>query len=251
MACLQTTGALMLLAVHLITERVAAARGALLLEALVHGRGGQTVETIAVCAVSVSTVRRGIAVGGAVIGEAVAELDVVVRVGGGTGAKHAATTLGAARVAALTRAGDDVAKLDATGLAVPEAEADDEQDDGAKDDWQGNDEGLAAGAVVGSRARVFELGDDEGVCGGNVVGIANSVVQAALQGDGDVIAVVAVEELVADLKGEVALLGGHLDVVKVGEDDPFVSGAVLLLDLDGESVRLVELAGVVFGVPGY
>lgn len=225
---------LLILSPQLIAESIA--RSAVL-EVGIDRAASQTAEGITVATRGVGDV--AVLAGKGSVGGGV-ELDAVVLAGT---AKDAA---GLAAGVAVAGAAHDVAELDATGLAVPEAAADEEQDDGAKDGGQGDDEGLAVGRrvrVVGQRGLLEQQGQRGG---GGALGAA---VDVLVEGHGDVVLRVALEVGRVDVKGPVSPAGRH--AVKRLELLELLGGAVPPVDAGGHLPGGVVVGGVeVVGIPG-
>lgn len=190
---------LLVLSPHLITEGIVATSGALLGERRIDRASSQATEAIAVTA----AVLRGITVlarGWHVTG---VELDAVV-----LAAKQAALSTASVSVAA---AAHDVAKTDAAGLAVPEAHANQEEENGTQDDGQGDDESLAVGNLGFLVGRKLGAGDVE--VDGRGLLLLGGVVALAVEGDGDVVVAAELAVRVFDVEGPETK--GSRDLVKV------------------------------------
>lgn len=108
-----------------------------MLKVLVNGRSSQTTQSLAITAVREG--RIVVLIIEVIIG--VVQLNaasILVRAEDVVAASLAATI-------SVARAAHDVAELNAAGLAVPEEEADDDEDDAAEGDGQSDGQGLALG----------------------------------------------------------------------------------------------------------
>lgn len=230
---------LLVLSPHLITEGVVATSSTLLGERRINRAASQAAETVAVTA----AVLRGITVlarGWHVTG---VELDAVV-----LAAKQTALSTAGVSVAATAH---DVAESDTTGLAVPEAHADEEESNGTQDDGQGDDESLAVGNLGFLVSRKLGAGDVE--VDGRGLLLLSRVVALAVESDGDVVVTAKLAVRVLDVEGPetkgsrdlvevVALLlelfAGGVVNIEAGKDHHGGSGVVGVLVLE------------VVGVPG-
>lgn len=207
---------LLVLSRHLIPERIPRARSVLVLKVLMNGRASQTTQSLAITAV-----RQGRVV--ILVGEVVVSVMQLDAGGVLVGAEDVVATSLAAAVA-VAGAAHDVAELDAAGLAVPEEEADDDEEDAAKGDGQGDGQGLALGHL-GLRV-LGQAGGRKGHGQGDRAVLVVCAAGGGEEGDCDVVELLALQHVGGDREGPEAPGGGHALVVKGLELDPFVAGAV-------------------------
>lgn len=223
---LKSSASLLVLSSHLIPERIPRSSSVLVLKVLVNRRSSQTTQSLAITAV-----RQGrivVLITEVVVG--VVQLNaasILVR------SEDVVTTSLAATIT-VSRAAHDVAELDAAGLAVPQEEADDDEDDAAEGDGQGDGQGFALGDLG-----LWVLGQAGGRKGHGQGDGGVLVVCAAgggEEGDCDVVELLALEHVGLDLEGPEAPGGGHALVVEGLELDPFIAGAVEVVQADGDFV---------------
>lgn len=181
---------------------------------------------------------------------------------------------GAAGAVIPPRPGHDVAQFDPARLSVPKADADEQEDDGAKGHGQGDDDVPVLQTMRLLRTRVtmlVEIKVDDGVC---LVDFSRAEL-ANHEGEGDILrdgALVLLEVVVLDLEGEepplraervglveplpLAVVGPVDELVVVG--GLLVGGALQVVEAGGDAeggvlVGLLLLLGLVeeVRVPGY
>lgn len=253
---------LLILPPQLIPKGITAAHGILILERRRDRAAGQAAE-VTVTTGPLGRLRHGMIRVLVERGALIALLEADGAATAGTPFVTVEDAAGLAAGVAMAGTAHDVAELDAAGLAVPEEDAEDDEEDGADGDGQGDDEvavfdvgGLRGGGPMG----VKDEGDGiRGLVDGGGALLANH------EGEGDVVRARALEVGLADLEWEEAPFGGDavrlvelgefavLPVVGVGVVGGFlVRGAIEVVETDGYFEGGIAVVGLVevVRVPG-